>query len=72
MRWDEYRSIQSFVIKAILEGDLDGSTDSAWRGYVTHIASGDRHPWRTLREITEFIQHRLTQPDAESEGDGTT
>ena len=63
-------SIQSFVVKAILERDTGLGQAQRWHGYVTHVPSGERRAWWVIREITDFITARLaavgpdTDPDA--------
>jgi hypothetical protein len=62
-------SIQSFVVKAILERDPGHDQRLRWHGYVTHVPSGDRRAWLVMREVTDFIAERLaaaypnTEPD---------
>lgn len=64
---DGYVSIQSFVVKAILERDPRHGQRLRWHGYVTHVPSGDRRAWLVIREITDFIGERLAaaHPDGE-------
>ena len=49
-------TVHSFIVKLWLEGDTDPLT---WHGHITHVPSGARRYFKTLSEITDFINHYL-------------
>jgi hypothetical protein len=51
-------AIRSFVVRALHEG-ADPHEPSRWRGQITHVATGERRAWSSVREITRFIEARL-------------
>jgi hypothetical protein len=53
-----YLAIRSFVVRALLE-PADPQEQPRWRGQITHVASGERRAWSSVREIARFIEARL-------------
>lgn len=53
---DEIESIaQSFVLKIWLEERGQRAVSAIWRGYITHVASGERRYIKNLDGIASFI-----------------
>lgn len=52
--------IQSFIVKIRFEQCDDEAGDSIWRGHITHVPSGTRHPVTDLYDIPIFIAPYLS------------
>lgn len=51
----------SFVVKVWLEETAQGGHPARWRGYITHVASGERRYLQNLNSISAFIRQYLAQ-----------
>lgn len=51
----------SFVIKIWLEETADETTHPVWRGYITHVATGQRRYLDNLSAMARFIAPYLTR-----------
>ena len=51
-------TLHSFIIKLWLEADYKSEPD-VWRGYITHVPTGDRRYLKRLSDITDFVQEYL-------------
>jgi len=49
-------ALHSFIIKLWLEADCNQSEPNVWRGYITHVPTGDRRYLKRLSDITDFVQ----------------
>ena len=58
----------SFVIKIWLEEIIELSGRALWRGHITHVASGEKKPLKSMREIVPFIGDYLQAEAAEAYG----
>ena len=47
--------MQSFIIKLWIEKASERAGAAVWRGYITHVPSGERRYLENLDEITAFI-----------------
>ena len=56
----------SFVIRIWLDSPADGSSDSAWRGHITHVPSGKRAYFADLNQIVAFIFPYLGEDSSSS------
>jgi hypothetical protein len=45
----------SFIVKVWLEETAQEAGRARWRGYITHVQSGERRYVQALREIIAFI-----------------
>jgi hypothetical protein len=45
----------SFIVKVWLEETVEEAGRAKWRGYITHVPSGERRYVRDMDEITAFI-----------------
>jgi len=52
-------TLHSFIIKLWLEADGEKSEANIWRGYITHVPTGDRRYLKNLSDITDFVQEYL-------------
>jgi hypothetical protein len=52
-------TLHSFIIKLWLEGDCGKSEPNVWRGYITHVPTGDRRYLKRLSDIADFVQEYL-------------
>ncbi|HXI25706.1 MAG TPA: hypothetical protein VNG71_17700 [Pyrinomonadaceae bacterium] len=52
-------TLHSFIIKLWLEADCSKSEPNVWRGYITHVPTGDRRYLKGLSDITDFVQEYL-------------
>jgi hypothetical protein len=50
---------QSFIVKVWVEESAEEASKNAWRGHITHVASGERHYLKSLEEIRDFIAPHL-------------
>ena len=53
--------VHSFVVKIWLEEVTEVPERTLWRGYVTHVETGERRYVQHLDDITAFIAHFLEQ-----------
>lgn len=51
----------SFVVKIWLEETADEMTHPVWRGYITHVATGQRRYLDNLSALTRFIAPYLAR-----------
>lgn len=51
-------TLHSFIIKLWLEAG-GKSEPIVWRGYITHVPTGDRRYLKRLSDITDFVQEYL-------------
>jgi hypothetical protein len=58
---DESPPIRSFVVKVWAEETASPRRDASWRGYVTHVGTGERLYLRNLVQVTSFIAPRLVE-----------
>jgi|SwirhisoilCB3_FD_contig_101_62442_length_7741_multi_3_in_0_out_0_1 hypothetical protein len=54
-------STHSFIIKIWREWTGTQPGHATWRGYITHVPSGERHALHDLRDIIMFIKPYLEQ-----------
>ena len=47
--------VHSFIIKLWVEKASERTRTAVWRGYITHVPSGERRYLKDLSEITAFI-----------------
>ncbi len=47
--------VQSFIIKLWTEESAERRQAATWRGYITHVPSGERRYLKELGDITAFI-----------------
>ena len=52
-------TLHSFIIKLWLEVDGGKSEANVWRGYITHVPTGNRRYLKRLSDITDFVQEYL-------------
>ena len=52
-------TLHSFIIKLWLESDSNKNEENGWRGFITHVPSGDRRYIKRLSDITDFVQEYL-------------
>lgn len=52
-------TLHSFIIKLWLEADCSKSEPNVWRGYITHVPTGERRYLKRLSDITDFVQEYL-------------
>ena len=52
---------QSFIVKIWLEETAEETGRARWRGYITHVPSGERRHLKDLGDITAFIVPYLEQ-----------
>jgi hypothetical protein len=52
-------ALHSFIIKLWLEADSSKGEPAVWRGYITHVPSGDRRYLKSLSDITVFVREYL-------------
>ena len=52
-------TLHSFIIKLWLEADSDKGEPNIWRGYITHVPTGDRRYVKRLSDMTDFVQEYL-------------
>ena len=50
---------QSFIVKVWVEESAEEASQNAWRGHITHVASGERRYLKSLDEIRDFITPHL-------------
>jgi len=55
----------SFIVKIWLEETVEETGRAIWRGYITHVPSGERRPLKDLDDILVFISAYLTQMGVE-------
>ncbi|MBI5877215.1 MAG: hypothetical protein HZB53_06170 [Chloroflexi bacterium] len=55
------RPAESFIVKIWIEDTAVPSGNLIWRGYITHVLSGERRYFRALTEIGEFITPYLQE-----------
>lgn len=58
-------STHAFIVRIWLEEPSKNSHLADWRGYITHVLSGERTHVKRLADITAFIAPYLTAPRAE-------
>ncbi len=51
--------MHSFIIKLWIEKVTERRRTTVWRGYITHVPSGERRYLKDLDEITAFIAPHL-------------
>lgn len=51
----------AFVVKVWREEEHVNTHDTSWRGYVIHVASGQRHYITTLDQLDHFIVRYLRE-----------
>ena len=51
----------SFIVKIWLEESAEEAGRAKWRGYITHVSSGERRYLEDLNEILLFIAPYLEQ-----------
>lgn len=56
---DETR-IHSFILKLWLETSPE-ETRRRWRGYITHVPSGERRYVQTLAQVNDFVESYLDE-----------
>ncbi|MBP1468355.1 hypothetical protein EYB53_021770 [Candidatus Chloroploca sp. M-50] len=49
----------SFIVKIWREQTDEATKKALWRGYITHIPSGERRYVRRLADVTDVIQQYL-------------
>ena len=52
----------SFVVRLWREHDDEARAADDWRGWIDHVASGERRYFRTFEDISLFIAACLSQP----------
>jgi hypothetical protein len=52
-------ALHSFIIKLWLEAESAKGEPTVWRGYITHVPSGDRRYLKSLSDITVFVREYL-------------
>ena len=52
-------TLHSFIIKLWLEVEGGKGEPTAWRGYITHVPTGDRRYLTSLSDITTFVREYL-------------
>jgi hypothetical protein len=50
-----------FIVRIWIEPREIPGQKPEWRGYIEHVASGERRSFRSLAEITRFIAPHLEQ-----------
>jgi hypothetical protein len=50
----------SFIVRMWVNDSTQGAEHPDWRGYVTHVPSGDRRYFKTLEELCIYIQNHFT------------
>ena len=58
----------SFVVKIWLEEATEAPEQTLWRGYITHVGTGERRYIQRLEDITAFISHFLNPPGLRAAG----
>jgi 16S rRNA A1518/A1519 N6-dimethyltransferase RsmA/KsgA/DIM1 with predicted DNA glycosylase/AP lyase activity len=58
-------NVHSFVIKLQLEEIDERERKTVWRGYITHVPSGERRYVKDLSGITSFIEQCLAATGAQ-------
>jgi hypothetical protein len=53
------QKVQSYIVKIWIEETICERGKGAWRGYITHVSSGERHYVKSIDEITNFFQQHL-------------
>ncbi len=49
-------NVHSFIVKLWLEDEVQRKGASSWRGYITHVPSGERRYLKELQDIVAFIR----------------
>ena len=49
-------NVHSFIVKLWLEDEVQRKGTSKWRGYITHVPSGERRYLKELQDIVAFIR----------------
>ena len=60
-------NVQSFIVKIWVEETDRDLEKETWRGYITHVTSGERQYVKSLEEITDYFRGYLVSLD----GDGS-
>jgi len=53
------RNTHPFIIKIWLEDNFEDVGHPTWRGYITHVPTGERQALQDLDEISRFIMPYL-------------
>ncbi len=53
----------SFIVKIWLEETSEETGRATWRGYITHVPSGERRYFQDLKTASAFIVDYLEQMD---------
>jgi hypothetical protein len=51
----------SFIIKVWLEETVEEAGRATWRGYITHVLSGERRYLQDLSDVTAFVASYLEE-----------
>jgi len=57
--------LHSFIVKLWLENAGDETGKLVWRGYITHVPSGERRHLKKLKDVTNFIGRYLEEMGVE-------
>jgi len=57
--------VHSFIVKLWLEEACDETGRIVWRGYITHVPSGERRYLKRLSDIADFIACYLKEMGVE-------
>ncbi len=51
--------VYSFIVRVWVDERNDENLRTRWHGQITDVSNGDRHYFKSLKEIQEYIESRL-------------